>query len=82
MASSPATYKVMAMAGSSVTRGATVMADSAATHGATIMAHNIITRRAVVMVSSCHNPTLGLSVKMQLTLPKVGKWSPLGLLKT
>ncbi len=24
----------------------------------------------------CRNPTLGLSVKMQLTLPKVGKWSP------
>jgi len=30
----------------------------------------------------CRNPTLGLSVKMQLTLPKVGKWSPPGLPKT
>jgi hypothetical protein len=30
----------------------------------------------------CRNPTLGLSVRMQLTLPKVGKWSPLGLPKT
>jgi hypothetical protein len=30
----------------------------------------------------CRNPTLGLNVKMQLTLPKVGKWSPSGLPKT
>ncbi len=30
----------------------------------------------------CCNPTLGPSVRMQLTLPKVGKWSPPGLLKT
>jgi hypothetical protein len=30
----------------------------------------------------CRNPTLGLSVRMQLTLPKVGKWSPPGLPKT
>jgi hypothetical protein len=30
----------------------------------------------------CRNPTLGPSVRMQLTLPKVGKWSPPGLLKT
>jgi hypothetical protein len=29
----------------------------------------------------CRNPTLGLSVRMQLTLPKVGKWSPSGLSK-
>ncbi len=29
----------------------------------------------------CRNPTLGLSVRMQLTLPKVGKWSPPGLPK-
>jgi len=29
----------------------------------------------------CRNPTLGLSVRMQLTLPKVGKRSPPGLLK-
>jgi hypothetical protein len=29
----------------------------------------------------CRNPTLGLSVRMQFTLPKVGKWSPLGLPK-
>jgi len=27
----------------------------------------------------CHNPTLGLSVRMKLTLPKLGTWSPLGL---
>jgi hypothetical protein len=32
-------------------------------------------------IKGCRNPTLGLSVRMQLTLPKVGKWSPLGLLK-
>jgi hypothetical protein len=31
---------------------------------------------------SCRNPTLGLSVRMPLAFPKVGKWSPLGLLKT
>jgi hypothetical protein len=30
----------------------------------------------------CRNPTLGLSVRMQLTLPKVGKLSPPGLPKT
>jgi len=30
----------------------------------------------------CCNPTLGLSVRMQLTLPKVGKWSPSGLPKS
>jgi len=30
----------------------------------------------------CRNPTLGLSVKMQFTLPKMGKWSPPGLPKT
>jgi len=30
----------------------------------------------------CRNPTLGLSVRMQLTLLKVGKWSLLGLPKT
>jgi len=24
----------------------------------------------------CRNPTLGLNVRRQLTLPKVGKWSP------
>jgi hypothetical protein len=30
----------------------------------------------------CRNPTLGLSVRMQFTLPKVRKWSPLGLSKT
>jgi hypothetical protein len=28
------------------------------------------------------NPTLGLNVRRQLTLPKVGKWSPPGLSKT
>jgi hypothetical protein len=30
----------------------------------------------------CRNPTLGLSVRRQLTLPKVGKWSPPGFPKT
>jgi hypothetical protein len=30
----------------------------------------------------CRNPTLGLSVRMHLTLPKVGKWSPPWLPKT
>jgi len=30
----------------------------------------------------CCNPTLGLSVRRQFTLPKVGKWSPPGLSKT
>jgi hypothetical protein len=29
----------------------------------------------------CRNPTLGLSVRMKLTLPKVGTWSPPGLRK-
>jgi hypothetical protein len=33
------------------------------------------------IVHTCRNPTLGLSVRMQLTLPKVGKWSPQGLPK-
>jgi hypothetical protein len=28
------------------------------------------------MQAKCRNPILGLSVKMQLTFPKVGKWSP------
>jgi len=32
--------------------------------------------------NTCRNPTLGLCVKMQLTLPKVGKWNPPGLPKT
>ncbi len=27
-------------------------------------------------------PHFGISVKMKLTLPKVGSWSPLGPLKT
>ncbi len=31
---------------------------------------------------NCRNPTLGPSVKMQLTLPKVGKWSPSKIPKT
>jgi len=35
-----------------------------------------------VLEPTCYNPTLGLSVRMQFTLPKVGKWSPPGLLKT
>ncbi len=30
-------------------------------------------------IETCRNPTLGLSVRMQLTFPKVGKWSPPGL---
>jgi hypothetical protein len=30
----------------------------------------------------CRNPTLRPNVRMQLTLPKVGKWSPVRLLKT
>jgi len=29
----------------------------------------------------CRNPTLGLSVRRQLTLPKMGKWRPPGLPK-
>jgi hypothetical protein len=29
----------------------------------------------------CCNPTLGLNVRMKLTLPKVGMWSPPGLPK-
>jgi hypothetical protein len=35
-----------------------------------------------IVVQQCRNPTLGLSVRMQITLPKVGKWSPPGLPKT
>jgi hypothetical protein len=30
-------------------------------------------------VPMCRNPTLGLSVRMKLTLPKLGMWSPPGL---
>jgi hypothetical protein len=33
-------------------------------------------------IHSCRNPTLGLSVRVKPTLPKVGIWSPPGLLKT
>jgi hypothetical protein len=39
---------------------------------------------SVIMIKKipvCCNPTLGLNVRMQLTLPKVGKWSPPGLPK-
>jgi len=34
---------------------------------------------AMLMCDHCRNPTLGLSVRMKLTLPKLGIWSPLGL---
>jgi hypothetical protein len=34
------------------------------------------------MYKDCRNPTLGLSVRMQLTFPKVRKWSPSGVLNT
>jgi len=43
---------------------------------------NTHTPKATPTLRDCHNPTLGLSVRMQLTLPKVGKWSPPGLPKT
>ncbi len=36
---------------------------------------------AFPLLPPCRNPTLGLSVRMQLTLPKVGKWSSPGLSK-
>jgi hypothetical protein len=32
--------------------------------------------------TECRNPTLGLSVRVKPTLPKVGTWSPSGLPKT
>jgi len=34
---------------------------------------------AMLMCDHCRNPTLGLSVRMKLTLPKLGIWSPSGL---
>ncbi len=40
-------------------------------------------KEQILQVQACRNPTLGLSVRMQLTaLPKVRKWSPPGLPKT
>jgi hypothetical protein len=36
----------------------------------------------IIFGTNCRNPTLGLSVRMQFTLPKVGKMSPPGLSKT
>jgi hypothetical protein len=41
-----------------------------------------LTYVARLMNINYRNPTLGPSVRMQLTLPKVGKWSPPGLPKT
>jgi hypothetical protein len=40
-----------------------------------------IWRKKLVTSSKLSQPHFGLSVKMKLTLPKVGTWSPLGLLK-
>jgi len=34
------------------------------------------------LLESMSQPHFGLSVRMKLTLPKVGTWSPPGLLKT